>query len=181
MNRRNVIKALGLSAAGLATVPLWVDAWTVEKLPGVDLDITKSQLSRLTGLIDAMIPATDTPGAKELGVEEFIIRIVDSCYEAQVQDEFLAGFDELDRVANEQYGKSFMKLTDVQKTEILSQLEAVPVAPEKKINFVSFVKGLTITGYMSSEYVLTHVLDYKLIPSHFYGSFPVDKSIYSNV
>lgn len=189
MNRRNVLKTLGISAAGLATVPLWVDAWTVKKLPAAGLNINDDQNMMLAELVGTIIPATDTPGAKELEVNKFILTMVEHCFEKDIQDEFLAGFDELEEAIRAQHGKSFMgiefgksyvELSDIQRNEILARLAAIPVPPEKKINFISFVKGLTITGFMSSEYVLENIIKYELIPSRFNGSFPVNQSIYKN-
>lgn len=180
MKRRTLIKTLGISAIGLATVPLWIDSWTTEDLPEDDGFLTGEQRLQLQEIVNAMIPETDTPGAKELGVEKFISIMVKDCYEAEVKADFLAGFEELNSFSNELYGDPFMKITEAERNDVLCTLEASET-PEKKINFVAFVKGLTIAGYMSSQYVMENHTDYELVPSRFHGSFPVTESIYTNV
>lgn len=181
MKRRTLIKTLGISAIGLATVPLWIDSWTTEDLPEDDGFLTGEQRLQLQEIVNAMIPETDTPGAKELGVEKFISIMVKDCYEEEVKAGFLAGLEELNSFSNELYGDDFMEITDAERNDVLCTMEAAGVSPGKKINFVAFVKGLTIAGYMSSQYVMENHTDYELVPSRFHGSFPITQSMYTNV
>ncbi len=181
MKRRTLLKTLGISAIGLATVPLWMDSWTADDLPEDDGFLSGEQQLQLQEIVDAMIPKTDSPGAKELEVDKFIRTMVADCYEKQVQEEFLAGFKEIEITSEEMYGNSFMKISDPERNDVLCTLEASAVNPEKKVNFVSFVKGLTIAGFMSSQYIMENHLDYELVPARFNGSFPVTQSIYTNV
>lgn len=180
MKRRTLIKTLGISAIGLATVPLWIDSWTTEDLPEDDGFLTGEQRLQLQEIVNTMIPETDTPGAKELGVEKFISIMVKDCYEEEIKADFLAGFDELNSFSNKLYGNPFIKITEAERNDVLCTLEASET-PEKKMNFVAFVKGLTIAGYMSSQYVMENHTDYELVPSRFHGSFPVTQSMYTNV
>lgn len=181
MKRRTLIKTLGISAIGLATVPLWMDSWKADELPENDGFLTGEQRLQLQEIVNVMIPKTDTPGAKELGVNKFISTMVADCYEKQVQDEFLAGFQEVEMTSEKMYGNSFMEISGSERTAILCTLEATETAAGKMINFSPFVKGLTIAGFMSSQYVMENHLDYELVPSRFHGSFPVSQSIYTNV
>lgn len=180
MNRRTLIKTLGISAVGLATVPLWIDSWTTEDLPEDDGFLTGEQRLQLTAIVDTLIPGTDTPGAKELEVEKFISVLVRDCYNEEVKTEFLAGFDEVNSYSNRLYNDDFIKITEPERNDVICSLEAMETAAGKNINFVSFVKGLTISGYMSSRYIMEGHLDYEFVPSRFNGSFPVSQSIYSN-
>lgn len=181
MKRRTLIKTLGISAIGLATVPLWIDSWTSEDLPEDDGFLSGEQRLQLQAIVDAMIPETDTQGAKELEVEKFISIMVRDCYEEEVKAEFLAGFAELNTFSDELYSDSFMKISEAERNDVLCTLEASEIQPKNKINFVAFVKGLTIAGYMSSRYVMENHMDYELVPARFNGSFPVSQSIYTNV
>lgn len=177
MNRRNLIKTLGLSAVGLATVPLWMEGWTAEGLPVTDSGVNDEQKRVLTQLVGVIIPATDTPGAKELKVDKFILTMVANCYEKEVQDKFLAGFDELDKASQEQYGSNFVEISDDQQEAVSEYMLSIETPEGQGPNFLSFVKGLCISGYMSSEYVMQNITKYEFIPSRFNGSFPVDQTI----
>lgn len=180
MKRRTLLKTLGITTVGLATVPLWMEAWKPEELPESGLKITEDQKRMLTDMVDTIIPATDTPGAKDLQVDEFILIMTEDCFSQEVQEEFLAGFGELDLISKKENGKKFIKLAAKDQTELLGRLETTEKDPEQEINFVDFVKQLSIMGYKSSEYVQTNIMKFELVPARFHGSFPVAQSIYKN-
>ncbi len=180
MNRRNLLKVLGLSAVGVATVPLWIDAWTADDLPADTSELNEDQKLVLTALVDTYIPTGEIPGAKELEVDRFILAMVNGCFQEETQKEFLAGFDELEKTTNEKYGNSFAALSTEQRVACLNNLESTEKNPERTINFIPFIKDLTITGYMSSQYIMENHLGYEFIPGRFNGSFPVEKSVYRN-
>lgn len=181
MNRRNLIKMIGISAAGLATVPFWMDSWTEKDLPESDGFLTGEQQLQLAELGSIIIPKTDIPGAKELKVEKFISVMVCDCYSEVIKADFLAGFEELDTFSNELYGDNFLRLTEAERHDVVCTLETYEKPPGKAIHFIDFVKGLTITGFMTSKYIMENHLNFELVPSRFQGSFPVDQSIYTNI
>jgi hypothetical protein len=180
MNRRNLLKALGLSAVGVATVPLWMDAWTSDDLPSDTTQLNEDHKLVLAAMVDTYIPSGEIPGAKELEVDQFIVAMVGGCFQKETQKEFLAGFNDLHEISSEAYGNSFNKLSASQRVELLSQLESTEKDPDKTINFVPFIKDLTISGYMSSKYIMENHLGYEFVPGRFNGSFPVEKSVYRN-
>jgi len=180
MNRRDLIKILGLSAVGLATVPLWLDGWNSESLPDVDSGATPKQKLVLKDLMDIIIPATDTPGARELEVDKFILTMVADCFEKETQDQFFAGFDQLDASATLRYDQEFSDLEVAQKFELSEEILSGTTQDEQLYKFVSMVKGLAIAGYMNSQYVLENITKYEFVPSRFNGSFKVDQNTSTN-
>ena len=176
MNRRNLLKVLGISAVGVATVPLWMDAWTTDKLPADTFDLGEDQKVVLAELVETYIPGGDIPGAKELEVDLFVRAMVSGCFQKDVQKEFRAGFKELDTAAQEEFGNAFAELSKDERLKLVTTLESAEKDPNKKIHFVSFVKDLTISGYMSSQYILENHMGYEFIPARFNGSFPVEKT-----
>ena len=180
MKRRDLIKRLGISAVGIATVPLWLEAWSAEELPKVDFEINEYQKKILSDLVEVIIPATDTPGAKELKVDQFLWTIVADCYEEETGRNLLKGIDELESITQQKLNASFIDIERKERIELLQQMAISSEASDKEFNFFPFVKGLTIKGYMSSKYVMENVQNYQLVPSRWDGSFPVDQSIYTN-
>lgn len=178
MNRRNLLKILGISAVGVATVPLWMDAWTTDDLPEDSLALNEDKKLLLLEIVDTLIPSGDIPGAKDLEVDKFVRVMVANCFEEDIQREFLAGFDELETVVKARYDKAFKEIPKKERIIILEAMAANKIEG-KEINFVEFVKELTITGYMNSQYVMENLRDYEFIPGRFDGSFPVEKTIYS--
>lgn len=181
MNRRALIKTLGISAVGLATVPFWIDSWTAEDLPENDGFLTGDQQLQLAELVNILIPKTNIPGAKELEVEKFISVMVRDCYSELIKVEFLSGFEELNTFSNDLYNNDFIKLTEAERMDVLCTRDAYEKPHEKNIHFPSFVKSLAIAGFMSSQYIMKNHLDYEMIPSRFHGSFPITQSIYTNL
>lgn len=180
MKRRDLLKTLGLSAVGLATVPFWLDAWSTETLPTNQLEVSEDQKKLLSLLVATIIPPTDTPGAVELGVDKFILTMVADCYDTDAQASFKAGFATLDETAKERYAKDFTRMTDEERVELLTELESNSEEKARQFHFVAFLKNLTILGYTSSEYIQKNIMKFELVPSRFHGSFPIENSIYRN-
>lgn len=185
MNRRNLIKALGLSAVGLATVPLWVDSWSASTLPTEGLAMPEDLRDLFSELVGAIIPPTDIPGARELEVDKFILVMLEDCFDADTQKKFIAGLEGFGKMTQESYSTSFPELSVQEQADLLVKMEAAEDIPqgtgaESDFQFVSFTKRLTIRGFMSSEYIMKNILNYELVPSRFHGSFPVEQSNYRN-
>ena len=135
MNRRNLLKVIGISAVGVATVPLWLNAWSTEDLPQDSLELNEEQKLMLSEIVDTIIPAGEIPGAKDLEVDKFIQVMVAACFEEDVQKQFLAGFNDLKSLAKDKFDQPFTKLSDKERITLLETMSAFD-DQEKKFNFV---------------------------------------------
>jgi hypothetical protein len=106
--------------------------------------------------------------------------MVEDCFSENVQEEFLVSFSNLDLFCKKEFRKTFIKLSPEKKNQLLDELETAEKNSEQEINFVDFIKQLTVTGYMSTEYVQTNIMKFELVPARFHGSFPVAQSIYKD-
>lgn len=158
---------------GLVSLPAWASGWTVESVQSVAPILTVGQLDLLGEMVETIIPATDTAGAKALNVHQFVLKMVADCYDKKAQQNLTNGLDSLDGLAQKAYGKPFAQGDTAQRTALLTQLSKE--ADQK--DFYSLVKSLTIRGYMSSEYVMTNLTHYQFIPGHYYGCVPVKKAV----
>ncbi|MBD2703034.1 gluconate 2-dehydrogenase subunit 3 family protein [Spirosoma sp. BT702] len=161
------------TVGGLVSLPAWANGWTTDTVRLNAQILTRGQAEQLTDLVETIIPATDTPGAKALKVDQFIQKMVADCYDPKAQDTFRNGLDTLDNWAQKSFGKSFREGDVAQRTGLLTQLSQSTDAAQK--DFYSLVKGLTIRGYMTSEYVMTNLTHYQFIPGHYNGCVPVQK------
>src|SRR5207247_7736315 len=126
--------------------------------------------------IDAtLIPATDTPGAKELGIHQFVMVMMDDCYDKNKQDGFVKGLDELNDLAKVNYKNSFVKCSSEERGELIAQMEKKDYRG-KASSFFPLMKELTILGYMTSKYTMTKLRVYELVPGRFHGCVLVEKS-----
>jgi hypothetical protein len=168
MQRRNALKHLGLLTGSLATLPAWATNWSVGTLPPTDVLFNTDERATLTEVAETIIPTTDTsPGAKTLGVAAFIELLLTDCYEPAGQQRVKAGLAAIDQLAQQQHGAVFVGITPQQRLALLTSLNA---APKKTNDFFPMLKGLVVQGYKTSEYFMTRVIPYELVPGRFHGS-----------
>ncbi|WP_080056231.1 gluconate 2-dehydrogenase subunit 3 family protein [Spirosoma aerolatum] len=161
------------AVGGLISLPAWANGWTAESVRSVQPFISAEQTELLAEMVETIIPATDTPGAKALNVHQFVQKMVADCYDKSAQDRFKNGLESLDSWAQKSFGKPFSQGDVAQRTGLMTQLSKSADSAQK--DFYGLVKGLTIRGYMTSEYVMTNLTHYQFIPGHYYGCVPVSK------
>ena len=151
--------------------------------------LTSHQNAIVVAMIDLLIPATDTPGAKAARVNEFMDVILTDWATAEESARFLAGLDDVDTQANALFGKSFLEASPAQQSAMLQVLDdsvdwlhSPPshpaVSPGRDFNqlrgeFFRSFKLVTIHGYYTSEIGQTQELKREIIPGAFHGCAPV--------
>jgi hypothetical protein len=114
-------------------------------------------------LADVIIPRTDTPGAVDAGVPQYIDMVVSRS--AQLQKQMRDGLAWVDNHAQQTHGKKFLELSPEEQTamaQALSDVGDTPktnVAPE--VDFFRSFKSLTADGYYTSYAGLVQELGYK--------------------
>jgi hypothetical protein len=172
MERRIALKSMALAVGALANLPAWASGWTKESITQTAF-LSADQAKNLVAIVETMIPKTDTPGAGELGVGDFVQKMVTDCYDAKTQSSFTSGISNLDQQSVQKSGKSFADSSKEQRLQLLKDLEASSDMAQK--GFFSLVKNLTIQGYLTSEYVMTNITHYELVPARYHGCVPVKK------
>jgi hypothetical protein len=102
--------------------------------------------------------------------------MIDDCDAPADQDKFVKGLKEFQDFSRKKFDKSFVKCTPAEKGELLKSIESGNTIPENVAFFYSTIKRLTVQAYSSSEYYLTKVHVYQLVPGKFYGCVPVKKA-----
>jgi hypothetical protein len=166
MNRRELLRnsllAMGVVAvsphAGARIFPAGEDAFLeLERPDWTPAFLNQQQNETLIVLSDAIIPATDTPGAKAALVNRFLDLVV-AAQPATVQKEFLDSLAWFDSAATERYKTTFDKLTVEERTDLLN-LVAWPhsrsswgstEAPYAGYQHFSRLKLWIASGYYSS-------------------------------
>lgn len=170
MKRRSAIGHI-ISVIGVAVIAPSCLTDSESKMGEYEFSVKEEEL--LSGMVDALIPGGQIPGAKFLQVDKYILIMLHDCYEKQEFDLFKTNLNEFDHSVKEKYKKHFLKCTDSEKVEILKQYAANRVN-KNSTRFFSLLKNLAVEGYMQSEYVMKNISKYRLIPGHFYGCFPVE-------
>jgi gluconate 2-dehydrogenase gamma chain len=142
---------------------------------------TEEQARLVSELAEIILPKTDTPGAKELGVPNFIDKVVSQCYSKEDQDRFIVGLTAFDEEAKKTYGDSFVYAKPEDQIILIKKTLETAIA-EKKENptakrpFILMAKELTMLGYFSSETGSTKVLQYEPVPGSYKGCIPLSEA-----
>ena len=139
---------------------------------------TSDQALLIADITDIILPKTDTPGGLDVGVDAFVDFILDDCYSDQEQQNFIEGLNELNKTSNSLYSENFIKLSALEKNELLTGLEATSSKnnihlDRKNKSFYFQLKELILLGYFTSEEIMTNHLEYMPIPSRLEGCTPL--------
>ena len=176
MDRRSGIKTLLIISTGLALIPscLQEDKKSSISLKNIQIDGKDEEL--LSALCDTLIPKTDTPGAKDISAHLFALMMVDDCYPPDSREKFIKGLKGFEELSKKKFNKSFLRTSLEEKSQLLKTIENKNDINENVAFFYNNMKRLTIQAFSSSQYFLTKVQVYQLVPGKFYGCVPVNKS-----
>lgn len=144
-------------------MPTWVYAWQP--------NAQDTQNTLLEAMVNAIIPETDSPGAKTIGAHLFIDRMLKDCFEAPSRQAFLEGLEEFQTQSKQNFGKVFEQVPLAQQVDFLKKLNSSDNSALKTL--VQLVKRLTIQAYTNSEYFLTKHRNYTIAPGFYHGCTPV--------
>ncbi|MCE7863784.1 MAG: gluconate 2-dehydrogenase subunit 3 family protein [Bacteroidetes bacterium CHB5] len=138
-------------------------------------------------LAEIIIPKTETPGAKEAGVPQFIDTLIANVYTQEQKEKFINDLVAFDTGAKEPAGNSFIQCTPEEQVQYFEAhhtkalKEATEGGPTGWWNagsggdkpFVLKVKELVLVGYFTSEPGATKALQYNPVPGPFKGCVPL--------
>ena len=176
MQRRTVIKQLALATGAIVLMPSCMQDNDKVSIQLKKIKIAGSQEKLLAELTETILPATDSPGAKDIAAQLFVLRMVDDCYKNEDQEKFMRGLAAFDKKADGQFGKSFTKCTAAEKETLVKELDTKKSGEADLAYFYNTVKGLTVQAYATSKFYLTNVEDFKLVPGRYKGCVPVKKT-----
>lgn len=184
MKRRKAIARISLWGASSIAIFSGVNFFYSKKyFPISRLNEHKELISILADLI---LPKTDTPGAKDANVSETIIKIVENCFESNLQQTFINGLFEIESCAKSEYGLLFRDckinrqntiLQEFDKKEQINNIFILKV--KNKLfgpSFFSILKDLTVKSFFTSEIGATQALQYDYIPGKYIGCLSIQNN-----
>lgn len=191
---RNMGLALGYTVATPTLISIVQSCQNETAMEWTPDFFTKDEGAALTKLVDIIIPKTDTPSASETQVHLFIDRFTDQVMEPQQQDFTKMSFSRFLEKALKDSGKDkagdltpeelepvlafALKTTKEDRTKSYEAIEqyndAISQGNEALLEdgvtrfaFANNLRGLTIMGYKTSEYVGEEVLEYLPVPGEY--------------
>ena len=131
--------------------------------------LSAEQLNLVAEIAERILPASDTPGAKDVEVHKFIDRQVALNASDEEKAMFLDGLTYINSKSDEVAGGSFADLGDQERDQVLQAVVDEWQAAPRDNRFFPAFRGLVVTGYFTSERVCKEVLVYDPIPGEFNG------------
>ncbi|HTJ53259.1 MAG TPA: gluconate 2-dehydrogenase subunit 3 family protein [Cyclobacteriaceae bacterium] len=167
MNRRDSLKTLMTVSAGLITLPAWANNWTVKDVSAFASSFKIEEQNLLASVADTIIPAGNSIGALSVGVDKFLQKLLDDCYEKETQDNVKAQLAALNVTAMNLHTKPFSDCDQLQRQNMLLKFSTSENQQENE--FFKLIKSETIRGFNTSKEVMINYLKYQPVPAHFYG------------
>lgn len=118
--------------------------------------LTPEQRAMVVAIADAIIPETDTPGARAAHVDQFVDNLLSDHMPAKDKERFLAGLTRLDARARRTHQRGFAELSPAQQVEIVGEMdrlafqeatlaqksEGTPASPRSKESDVQVGQGV---------------------------------------
>ena len=177
LRRVSLLLGGALSAPAMAGVLAGITACERSgRVPGASW--TPRALSPLQGetvavVAEHIIPETDTPGARGVGVHEFIDRMLAEYYGEAERVQFAAGLEDLDRRSRALHDVDFLDASADQQRTLLAALDRESYGAPTGSPFFRMMKELTLLGYYTSEAGATRELRYEQVPGRFDACIPV--------
>ncbi len=193
---KNMGLSLGYAVATPTLISIFQSCKTETVLEWTPDFFSKEEGSLITNLVDLILPKTDTPSASEVQVNIFIDRFANEVMEKEQQDFLKMTMKKFVDATLKSSGKETVNDLNAQDIEpVLAQALKVTKEEEKNytksiadynislkegnsselddktalFGFANSLRGLTIWGYKTSEYVGEEVLAYLPIPGEYKG------------
>ncbi len=176
ISRRTVLKQMIITSAGLWLIPSCADEKSKASILVKNFTITTDQEAMLAELSESIIPKTDTPGAKDVYAHLFALKMMDDCRSKEDQEKFVKGIEAFEAYSKEKAGKTFVKASVAERASLLESLDKEKDVEDDLHFLYRTMKRYTIQAYTSSEFYLTKVQVYEMVPSRYHGCVPVKQS-----
>jgi hypothetical protein len=171
MDRRRALTNIALAAGSIITLPSWMHAAEVNCPREHATSFNRLQQQTLAAVADTIIPGGSSVGALAVGVDKFLQKIFDDCYEADVQKNIKMQLESLERLAKIRCGDNFSACSQPQRLTMLQELRQSKHTNEKE--FIELIRKETIRGYTTSQKVMQDLLGYEVAPGRYNGCVPV--------
>jgi hypothetical protein len=181
VSRRDVLAAL---LAGAAVASAWTGSAAAAALQAAGAAVAArpglnpGDMATLAAAAQVIVPATDTPGAQEAGVPQFVGALVAGWMTDDEAAAFRSGLAGLEASAQQRYQRSYAACTPEQGAELLQALRAAsPYGGrtfsltdrilDPKAPFYLRLRDLVVLGYFTSEVGSNQELRYLPVPGKF--------------
>jgi len=134
-----------------------------------------AQMKVVAAIADIMLPKTDTSGALDAGVPQFIDTALAALYPKSGQESFKAGIEAF-APSTSISGKIFLEQGRAeQEKQVREALEAALTAERDPQPFILTLRELALLGYLNSRVGIAENMEYVPVPTAFHGCVPLSQ------
>lgn len=181
MKRRAAIFGFIGTGVGLLGLTGGYKWWELSQSP--DLHFLETNVELIADLGETIIPATDSPGAKDAGTADFVVKMIRDCTPRHEQNLFIDGLKDLRNRCMHKYNRPYSQCTAEEKQSILHEYErrgqpfhGTAGKIEMRLtgrSFFTLLKSYTVEGYCTSQIGATRGLAYQYVPGSYQGCIPL--------
>lgn len=173
MNRRDALKSVMVMMGGtmVGATAVLTGCTPENQIEGLEFD--PDDIAYLDEIGDTIIPETDTPGAKAVGIGSFMVMMVKDTYDGDNQKIFVDGLNSMRKEFKKSHGKDFVGAPAEERLAYLNGMyEKYRSSEEKEPKVINMLRDLTVLGYFTSEIGATQALTYVESPGRFDPCIP---------
>jgi gluconate 2-dehydrogenase gamma chain len=169
VNRRALLLGAVVLLGGAAALSRF-SRKTVGEAASVGPSLNADQFALLEQIVDVMIPATDTPGALEVGVPAFVRQMLDQWASSASRADIVAVLEGYEKHAWAKFGAAFVELQPERRFAVVRSFDEDRLSRQDP-PYGKF-KYLVLVGYYQSEIGATQELRYELVPGAWRACVP---------
>ena len=186
MKRSKFLHRLSLGTGAAVLLPSVSLLQSCEYKAQMRTALSDADIPLLDDIGETIIPTTDaSPGARATEIGAYMLLMYQDCMPAEEQAIFVDGLNELDNRAAQQFSSSFIDAKPEEKLNLLQTLQAEAEdyylkregAEDIPPHYFQLIKGLTLSGYFSSEIGMTQAREYRPVPGKFEACIPYSKDV----
>ncbi|MBN8837584.1 MAG: gluconate 2-dehydrogenase subunit 3 family protein [Sphingobacteriia bacterium] len=199
MERRELLKMIALATGSVVIGGEFLLSGCKNNEAGKGITFSQEDIDFLNEVAETILPKTNTPGAKDAKVGDYMKVMVNDCYTEKDQKAFYAGIKQLDEACNKMHQTNFMKASPEQRKALLIELDKEAKAFQKEKgekekaekekagkernkvfefepnHYFTMMKQLTLSGFFTSEVGAKQALRYVAVPGKFDGCIDYKK------
>lgn len=186
MDRRSAIKRaalmLGYAVSASSAAAVLKGCKAAPQINWTPVYLSAEQANTISAAAERILPKTDTPGAIEVGVPEFIDLMLRDSLKLEEQTHFQEGLNAFMEDCQTTHGQAFESCTTKEQIDFLKKYEATAKAEEGKDQsdapqpFFMALKEMTILGYLTSETIGENYLAYDPVPGGYVDCMPLSET-----
>lgn len=178
MDRRSAMKQLALLTGGVVLIPACDFSEESILQAYENLKITASEKELLTRIIHTIFPGNVLKSGEALQLPDFVLVMCNDCLNDTQQETFLTGLRKWELFSKTHFGTEFSQMDATQAENSLRKTLVMDGDKEADAarGFISTTKRFALQGYLNSEYFMTEIKPYELVPARFYGSKKIENA-----